>query len=88
MYKRQAKLEVDTHQRSRLDAFMQRYLARTPKSKAYTERHRGHMADPRVVTGFRPLTKEIVYQIVAERSKGSHLWDIDGNEYVLSLIHI
>ena len=79
------KLEVDAHQRSRLDAFMQRYLARTPKSKAYTERHRGHMADPRVVTGFRPLTKEIVYQIVAERSKGSHLWDIDGNEYVDAL---
>ena len=40
------------------------------------------MADPRVVNGFRPLTKEITYQIVVERSKGSRLWDIDGNEYV------
>ena len=28
------------------------------------------MADPRVVNGFRPLTKEIIYQIVIERSRG------------------
>ena len=77
--------ELGAHQRQRLDAFIQRYVARTPRSKAFTQEHRGHMADPRVVTGFRPLTKEIVYQIVIERSKGSHLWDIDGNEYVDAL---
>ncbi|HSX63117.1 MAG TPA: aminotransferase class III-fold pyridoxal phosphate-dependent enzyme [Pseudoxanthomonas sp.] len=77
--------ELNQHQRSRLDGFMQRYLARTPKSREYTQQHRGHMADPRVVTGFRPLTKEIVYQIVIERSKGSHVWDIDGHEYVDAL---
>lgn len=77
--------ELDAHQRKRLDGFIQRYTARTPKSKAYTQQHRGHMADPRVVTGFRPLTKEIVYQIVVERSKGSHVWDIDGHEYVDAL---
>ena len=35
-----------------------------------------------MVNGFRPLTKEITYQIVVNRSKGSRLWDIDGNEYV------
>ena len=40
------------------------------------------MADPRVVNGFRPLTKELIYQIVIERSHGCRLWDIDGNEYV------
>ncbi len=28
------------------------------------------------------MTKEITYQILIERSKGSRLWDIDGNEYV------
>jgi glutamate-1-semialdehyde aminotransferase len=61
---------------------MQRYVARTRQSKAYTGRHRQHLADPRVVNGFRPLTKEITYPIVVERSKGSHLWDLDGNEYV------
>ena len=78
-------IELDPHQRARLDAFIERYLARTPRSKAYTQQHRTHMADPRVVTGFRPLTKEIVYQIVVERSKGARVWDIDGNEYVDAL---
>ncbi len=77
--------ELSAHQRTRLDDFIKRYVARSPKSKQYTQQHRGHMADPRVVTGFRPLTKEVVYQIVIERSKGAHLWDIDGNEYVDAL---
>ncbi|WP_211260728.1 polyketide synthase [Pseudoxanthomonas dokdonensis] len=80
-----ASTELDAHQRGRLDQFIARYTARTPKSKAFTQQHRGHMADPRVVTGFRPLTKEIVYQIVIDRSRGSHLWDIDGHEYVDAL---
>jgi glutamate-1-semialdehyde aminotransferase len=26
--------------------------------------------------------KELTYQVVVDRSKGCHLWDIDGNEYV------
>lgn len=77
--------ELDPRQRARLDAFIKRYVGRTPKSKAYATEHRPHLADPRVVNGFRPLTKEIVYQIVVDRSKGSHLWDIDGNEYVDAL---
>ena len=43
------------------------------------------MADPRVVTGFRPATKELAYSIVIKKSKGSRLWDIDGNEYIDAL---
>ncbi len=78
-------LDLDPRQRARLDAFIQRYIARTPKSKAHTTEHRPHLADPRVVNGFRPAVKEIVYQIVVDRSRGSHLWDIDGNEYVDAL---
>ena len=69
-------------QQARLDAFMRRYIARTQKSKDYTQEHRSHLADPRVVNGFRPLLKEIIYQIVIDRSKGSRVWDLDGNEYV------
>jgi glutamate-1-semialdehyde aminotransferase len=69
-------------QRGKLDAFVERYVARTPRSKQYNQAHRAHMADPRVVNGFRPVLKEIVYQIVIERSKGAYLWDIDGNDYV------
>ncbi|MGO4393371.1 amino acid adenylation domain-containing protein [Variovorax sp. M-6] len=77
--------EPTERQKARLAAFVRRYVDRTRKSKAFTEQNRPHMADPRVVNGFRPATKEITYQIVIERSKGSRLWDIDGNEYVDAL---
>ncbi len=59
-----------------------RYTRKTAASKAYAQQHRPQMADPRVVSGFRPLTKEIVYPLVVNRSAGSRLWDIDGNEYI------
>ncbi len=80
-----ASSELGPRQRDRLDAFIQRYVARTAASKAYTQRHRARLADPRVVNGFKPLLKEITYQIVMERSKGSHLVDLDGNDYVDAL---
>jgi amino acid adenylation domain-containing protein len=74
--------ELSPHQRARLDALITRYCERTRKSKEYTQKHRARMADPRVVNGFRPLTKELTYSIVVERSRGSRLWDLDGNEYI------
>ncbi|RZI92999.1 MAG: aminotransferase class III-fold pyridoxal phosphate-dependent enzyme, partial [Variovorax sp.] len=74
--------EPTERQKARLASFIRRYVERTAKSKAFTEANRPHMADPRVVNGFRPATKEIVYQIVVDRSKGSRFWDIDGHEYV------
>ncbi|MBI5720133.1 MAG: amino acid adenylation domain-containing protein [Burkholderiales bacterium] len=77
--------EMSERQRARLDAFMRRYIQKTKRSKEYTVQHRPHLADPRVVNGFRPQLKEIIYQIVIERSKGSRMWDIDGNEYVDAL---
>ncbi len=77
--------EMTERQHARLDAFMRRYIEKTRKSKAYTVEHRPHLADPRVVNGFRPALKEIIYQIVIERSKGARMWDLDGNEYVDAL---
>ncbi len=77
--------ELTTRQRARLDALISRYVARTQASKAYTARQRGHLADPRVVNGFRPALKEMIYQIVIEKSAGAHLWDLDGNRYVDAL---
>jgi amino acid adenylation domain-containing protein len=77
--------ELTGAQRARLDAFIRRYVERTRGSKAYTETHRAHLADPRVVNGFRPLLKEIIYQIVVERSAGARMRDVDGNEYVDAL---
>ena len=69
-------------QRNGLDDFIRRYAAMTSKSKALAQRHRQFYADPRSVTGFSKLWKEICYQIAHERSKGAHVWDVDGNEYV------
>lgn len=69
-------------QRAWLDAFTARYLARSGGSREFSQRHRARMADPRVVTGFNPLWKDLVYPLVVDRSQGSRLWDIDGNEYI------
>ena len=68
-----------------LDELTRRYNNKTKLSKEYTQQHRAHMADPRVVSGFRPLTKELVYPIVVNKSRGSRLWDLDGNEYIDAL---
>ncbi|GHB61498.1 polyketide synthase [Persicitalea jodogahamensis] len=74
--------ELTAPQQDFLDRLTERYTKKTAGSKSYTQKHRPHMADPRVVSGFKPLTKELVYPIVVNRSKGSRLWDIDGNEYI------
>ncbi|GGF16081.1 polyketide synthase [Hymenobacter cavernae] len=74
--------ELSGAQQNFLQQLTYRYNQKTASSKAYAQQHRSHMADPRVVSGFKPLTKEIVYPIVVNRSKGSRLWDVDGNEYI------
>lgn len=73
---------LTAEQQSALDLIIQRYVRRTAESKRQTQEHRRYLADPRTVSGFTPLLKEIVYPIVTERSKGSKLWDVDGNEYI------
>ncbi|MCM5680345.1 amino acid adenylation domain-containing protein [Schlegelella sp. S2-27] len=77
-----AKQDDTPEQHRWLVEFIARYNARTAKSKVYSQQHRKLMADPRVVTGFNPLWKDLVYPIVADRSKGARIWDIDGNEYI------
>jgi glutamate-1-semialdehyde aminotransferase/acyl carrier protein len=74
--------ELSPKQRARLDAFIRRYNARTAKSKGHSQENRAVLSDPRVVSGFKPAIKELVYPIVVNRSHGSKMWDLDGNEYV------
>ncbi|MFD2917699.1 polyketide synthase [Psychroserpens luteus] len=74
--------ELNSNQKGFLDNLITRYNKKTASSKAYAQKHRAHMSDPRVVSGFKPLTKELVYPIVVDKSSGSRLWDIDGNEYL------
>ncbi len=74
--------DMTPEQRAWFDAFVIRYTKKTAKSKAFTQANREKMADPRVVTGFKPQTKELTYQVVVDKSRGCHLTDIDGNDYV------
>ena len=77
-----AQNDVTPAQQQWIDDFIQRYNARTGRSKAFSQAHRKVMSDPRVVTGFNPLWKDLVYPIVADRSEGARIWDIDGNAYI------
>ncbi len=65
-----------------IESLIARYTSRTGKSKEYTQKYRPHLTDPRAVAGFRSLWKEMVYPLVTNRSKGSRIWDLDGNEYI------
>lgn len=74
--------ELNQNQLSFLENLIERYNLKTFKSKKYAEESRNYMADPRVVSGFKPLTKELTYPIVINKSSGSKMWDLDGNEYI------
>lgn len=74
--------ELNDLQQKWLSDFMNKYISKTGKSKSYCQEYRSYLADPRVVTGFKPALKEIIYQIVVNKSKGVKMWDLDGNEYV------
>ena len=69
-------------QQASLDKLTERYTCKTAKSKKYAQDHRQHFCDPRTAGNFRQMWKETVYPIVCDRSKGSRIWDIDGNEYI------
>ncbi|WP_310483752.1 aminotransferase class III-fold pyridoxal phosphate-dependent enzyme, partial [Chamaesiphon sp. VAR_48_metabat_403] len=71
-----------SEQQAHQNRIVARYNDRTAESKRQAQEHRRYLADPRTVSGFTPLLKEMVYQIVIDRSAGSKLWDVDGNEYV------
>lgn len=77
--------ELNDVQLKFLKDLQQTYNEKTQKSKDYSQKHRSIMADPRVVTGFKPLTKEMVYPLVIKKSSGNRLWDIDNNEYIDAL---
>ncbi|CAN5828602.1 hypothetical protein BH23ACT10_BH23ACT10_17670 [soil metagenome] len=69
-------------QRTYIDQLAARLNAKTPKAKSHTQRFRTRLADPRTVAGFRRAWKELVYPVLASRSAGSRLWDVDDNEFL------
>jgi len=74
--------ELSPEKRKFIADLAESYAARNARSKAFTAAHRSRLADPRTAAGFRPEWKELVFPIVSDRSKGSRIWDIDGNEYI------
>jgi glutamate-1-semialdehyde-2,1-aminomutase len=73
---------LNPQQQQYLDTFIARYTKRTPGSKKEKQTYHPVLADRRAAARFRPFTKEIIYPIVGQRSQGSRIWDIDGNEYI------
>jgi len=73
---------MNPHQIANLESLITRYNQRTKASKQLTQNYRQFLADPRVPSDFSLTTKEMCYPIVGKSSKGSRIWDIDGNEYV------
>lgn len=69
-------------QQKYLQELIGRYCGKTRTSKSTTQNYRHVYANNRNVAGFRPLFKELTYQIIAVRSNGSRIWDMDGNEYI------
>ncbi|MCH7410841.1 amino acid adenylation domain-containing protein [Belliella sp. DSM 111904] len=78
-------VELSEAQKMFIKSHVDRVVSMTKSSKEYTQKHRAHMSDPRVVSGFKPAIKEMVYSMVVNRSLGSKIWDIDGNEYLDAL---
>ena len=79
---RPANQGLSERQRDALDALVRRYNGRTQELKRLAQSWRPRLADNRTIVGFDQVWKELVYQVVSERSSGSRIWDVDGNEYI------
>ncbi|MGH1365045.1 MAG: amino acid adenylation domain-containing protein [Calditrichia bacterium] len=74
--------EYTDRQINALEKLIIDYTTKTRGSKELTESQRPRLADPRAISGFRHVWKEMIYQIAGVRSKGCRVWDIDDNEYI------
>ncbi len=75
-------VDLSNAQRAWIDGKLTEYQKTFAGSKACAEEHRRYFADPRTVSGFNPEWKEIIFQLVVKGSKGSRLFDVDGNELI------
>ncbi|HHQ6537716.1 TPA: aminotransferase class III-fold pyridoxal phosphate-dependent enzyme [Serratia fonticola] len=70
--------ERDRH----IQKLTEQFVSKTAGSKQNAQQFRAVLADNRASAGFRLSTKEMLYPLVGERSQGSRIWDVDGNEYI------
>src|SRR4051794_6537756 len=69
-------------QKAHVEALIARYTKKTARSKALAAAARAPLADSRACVGFRLSIKEMLYPLAKQRALGSHIWDVDGNEYI------
>ncbi len=74
--------ELTPEKKAFVDNIVATYAERNKGSKAFTEKNRARLADPRTASGFRADWKEMIFPIVSNRSKGARIWDVDGHEYI------
>ncbi len=74
--------KLDLKQLDQVKQFFSQYEKKTQSSKKFTQENRKNHADPRVVTGFKPESKEICYPIVVKKSHNQTFWDLDDNQYI------
>jgi acyl transferase domain-containing protein/glutamate-1-semialdehyde aminotransferase len=82
MFQHLGKEEFTDQQQKFLDDFLPQYMEKTAGSKEFIASNREGWSDWINAVNFRFALKEILYPIVAKRSKGSRFWDVDGNEYL------
>src|SRR5581483_7312283 len=72
--------ELTPRQQRHLQELIARYTQRTARSKQQVATDRVVHADLRNSLNFRMATKEMCYPLVVNRSAGSKIYDVDGNE--------
>lgn len=78
----QQSLRLTDQQQAHLAQLQAAVMAQTPTSKRITQDQRAYLASNRAMAGFRLAWKEMIYPIIAQRSAGARMWDVDGNEYI------
>ena len=73
---------LTAEQREAMDRIVEQQTQMQAGSKDYAQQHRQYFADPRTVSGFTPTLKEMTHPVVIKKSKGVHMWDVDGNQYI------
>jgi glutamate-1-semialdehyde aminotransferase len=51
-------------------------------TKKHTQNYRQYFALNRNAAGFTAKKKELIYTLIADKSEGAFIWDIDGNKYI------
>ena len=77
------KQQLQSKQQEYVAQVIDNYEQKTPTSKEFAQAYRPVLADKSSIGfNFSQELKEICYPIVCDRSSGSRLWDVDGNEYI------